>query len=266
MTPRPEMVAVPVDTTVEQFIELLGLRRFSRVPVYEGSLDRIKGIVFAHDVLQVPDSEAHTRTVASLMHTDVYFVPESKRTSELLREMQKNNIRMAIVVDEYGGVAGLVTIEDLVEEIVGDIQDEYDHEEKLYEKISDDEYIVDAKISIHDFNEMLDMKLDDSDYDTLGGFVYAQLDKIPNTGDTITFEGVTFTVMAKRGRRITKVHVARQQEVSSEEEPQEAREVLLLPPPQDRKKPGNSDAHERDRGEGPSTMNTGEHKNGSAIA
>src|SRR5213080_757632 len=126
MKPRPEMVTVPSDTTVEKFIELLRSRPFSRVPVFEGSIDNIVGIVYAQDVLQIADAEAHTRTVASLMRKDVYFVPDTKLGSDLLREMQKKKVRMAIVIDEYGGVAGLVTIEDLVEEIVGEISDEHE--------------------------------------------------------------------------------------------------------------------------------------------
>src|SRR5260370_34762557 len=124
MKPRPEIVAVPSDCTVEQVVELLRGKHFSRIPVYEGSIHHIKGILHTQDVLQVPDSEAHARTVATLMRKDVHFVPESKLVSDLLREMQRSNVRMAIVVDEYGGVAGLVTIEDLVEEIVGEIGDE----------------------------------------------------------------------------------------------------------------------------------------------
>jgi len=142
MKPRPEMTAVPVDTTVEQFVELLKTKPFSRVPVYEGSIHSIKGIVYAQDVLQVPDTEARSRTVGTLMRRDVYFVPESKLGSDLLREMQKNNVRMAIVVDEYGGVAGLVTIEDLIEEIVGEIGDE--HEKAQIVREGDRSYIVPA--------------------------------------------------------------------------------------------------------------------------
>ncbi len=133
MKPRPEMFAVPMETTVERFIEMLRSKHYSRVPVYAQSIHNIKGIVYAQDVLQVPDSEASTRTLETLMRTDVYFVPESKLGSDLLREMQKNNIRMAIVVDEYGGVAGLVTIEDLVEEIVGEIRDEHEKPEIVRE-------------------------------------------------------------------------------------------------------------------------------------
>jgi len=140
MKPRPEITAVQSHTTVEQFVDLLRAKPFSRVPVYEGSIHNIVGIVYAQDVLQVPDLEAPTRTVDTVMRRDVYFVPESKLGSDLLREMQKNNIRMAIVVDEYGGVAGLVTIEDLVEEIVGEIRDEHDKTEVVRE--NDHAYIV----------------------------------------------------------------------------------------------------------------------------
>jgi len=137
-------------------------------------------------------------------------VPETKKLDDLLREIRQKRVHMVIVVDEYGSVAGLVTIEDLVEEIVGDIQDEYDHEEILYERLNENEYIFDAKINIYDFNEMMGMRLEDTDYETLGGFVYAQLDKIPNVGDTVTFENLIFTVLATRGRRITKIRVERQ--------------------------------------------------------
>ena len=123
----------PLETTVERFIEMLRVKHYSRVPVYESSIHNIKGIVYTQDVLQVPDSEAHVRIVETIMRRDVYFVPESKLGSDLLREMQKQNIRMAIVVDEYGGVAGLVTIEDLVEEIVGEIRDEHEKPEIVRE-------------------------------------------------------------------------------------------------------------------------------------
>ena len=146
MKPRPEIVAVPTNTTVEKFIELLRNKPFSRVPVYEDTIHNIVGIVYAQDVLQVPDTEAHYRTVDTLMRHDVYFVPESKLVSDLLRDMQQNNIRMAIVVDEYGGVAGLVTIEDLVEEIVGEIRDEHEKLEVVRE--SEHSYIVPGNMDV----------------------------------------------------------------------------------------------------------------------
>jgi CBS domain containing-hemolysin-like protein len=138
-----------------------------------------------------------------------YFVPETKKLDDLLKEIRLQRVHMAVVVDEYGSVAGLVTIEDLVEEIIGDIQDEYDREEKLYERVSETEYIFEAKISIHDFNDLMDLQLDADDYETLGGFLYARLDKIPTTGDTIQYEDLEFTVLATKGRRITKIRVVR---------------------------------------------------------
>ncbi|MGH2515550.1 MAG: transporter associated domain-containing protein, partial [Ktedonobacterales bacterium] len=142
----------------------------------------------------------------------------------------QQRVHMAIVVDEYGAVAGLVTIEDLVEEIIGDIQDEYDKEEQLFEKLSDNEYIVDAKISVDDFNELLDTKLTGEGYETLGGFVYAQLDKVPTVGDTVRFEDLTITVLATKGRRVTKVKVVRRLESDGEDEGAGSEHTMLPPP------------------------------------
>ncbi|MBO0780045.1 MAG: CBS domain-containing protein, partial [Ktedonobacteraceae bacterium] len=156
---------------------------------------------------------------------------ETKKLDDLLREIRQNRIHMVMVVDEYGSVAGLVTIEDLVEEIVGDIKDEYDREENLFEKLSEHEYVFDAKISIHDFNDLMDMELDDADYETLGGFVYAQLDKIPSPGDVVTYEEVHFTVLATRGRRITQIRVERKPQQEAEQGEENKSALLMLPPP-----------------------------------
>src|SRR5207237_1370675 len=169
----------------------------------------IVGIVFAQDVLQVPDTEAQTRTVDTLMRKDVYFVPESKLGSDLLREMQKNNIRMAIVVDEYGGTAGLVTVEDLVEEIVGEIQDEYDTEEALFRRVNEREAEFDARASLALVDEVMGLHLDveDQSFDTLGGLLYERLGKVPVPGDVVHLNGATLAVMSTDGRRVTKVRV-----------------------------------------------------------
>ena len=144
---------------------------------------------------------------------------------DLLREIRQKRVHLVIVIDEYGSVAGLVTIEDLVEEIVGDIQDEFDHEEILYERVKDDEYVFSAKISIYDFNDIMDTKLENVDYDTLGGFLYAQLDKIPVVGDSIVFGYHRFTVLTTRGRRITKVKVELlpKEEAIQQEKPERGR-------------------------------------------
>jgi putative hemolysin len=206
MKPRPEIVAVPTNTTVEQFIELLRMKPFSRVPVFEGTIHNIKGIVYAQDVLQVPDTEAHNRTVDTLMRKDVYFVPESKLGSELLREMQKNNIRMAIVVDEYGGVAGLVTIEDLVEEIVGEIDDEHQKAEVVRE--SDHSYIVPGNMDVDRLDELLGTRPEGKESATVAGLVSEMAGRIPQKGEVIEEDGLRFEVLESTDRRVERVRIS----------------------------------------------------------
>src|ERR1700676_4544336 len=206
MKPRPEIVAVSTNTTVEQFIELLRMKPFSRVPVFEGTIHNIKGIVYAQDVLQVPDIEAHTRTVDTVMRKDVYFVPESKLGSELLREMQKNNIRMAIVVDEYGGVAGLVTIEDLVEEIVGEIDDEHQKAEVVRE--SDQSYIVPGNMDVDRLDELLGTRPEGKESATVAGLVREMAGRIPQKGEVIEEDGLRFEVLESTDRRVERVRIS----------------------------------------------------------
>jgi CBS domain containing-hemolysin-like protein len=205
MKPRPEMVAVPVHTTLEQFIELLRTKPFSRVPVYRESIHNIVGIVYAQDVLQVPDSEAPARTVESLMRKDVYFVPESKLGSDLLREMRKNNIRMAIVVDEYGGVAGLLTIEDLVEEIVGEIGDE--HEKSQVIKENDHSYIVPGNMDVDHLDELFGVRPEGKEATTVAGLVTELAGRIPQKGEIIEEDGLRFEVLDSTDRRVERVRI-----------------------------------------------------------
>src|SRR5271157_5990671 len=205
MKPRPEMVAVPSDCTVEQVVELLRGKHFSRVPVYEGSIHNIKGIVYAQDVLQVPDSEAHVRRVATLMRKDVHFVPESKLVSELLREMQRSNIRMAIVVDEYGGVAGLVTIEDLVEEIVGEIGDEHEKAQVVQENAHS--YIVPGNMDVDRLDELFGMRPEGRESSTIAGLVSELAGRIPKKGEVIEDEGLKFEVLDSTDRRVERVRI-----------------------------------------------------------
>ena len=206
MKHRPEIVAVPANTTVEQFIELLRTRPFSRVPVFEGTIHNIVGIVFAQDVLQVPDIEAQTRTVDTLMRRDVYFVPESKLGSDLLREMQKNNIRMAIVVDEYGGVAGLVTIEDLVEEIVGEIRDEHEKTEVVRE--SEQSYIVPGNMDVDRLAELFGMRPEGKESATVAGLVSELAGRIPRKGEVVEEDGLRFEVLDSTERRVQRVRIS----------------------------------------------------------
>jgi CBS domain containing-hemolysin-like protein len=252
MVPRIDMVTLESDATVNEAIDLAMQGGFSRIPVFEESIDNIIGVLYTKDMLkQLRDG--HESTPIRTLVRPAYFVPETKKLDDLLREIRQRRIHMVIVIDEYGSVAGLVTIEDLVEEIVGDIRDEYDREENLYERINQYEYIVDAKMSIDEFNELMETELKNEDYDTLGGFLYAQLDKIPVPGDTITFENLTFTVMDTRGRRITKVRVERERDTDANRS-----EPLMLRPPENAKQeqsdqtppvpPGQQDSHYEYRG------------------
>jgi len=205
MQPRPQMFAVPTDTTVEHFIELLRVKHYSRVPVYEGTVHNIKGIVYTQDVLQVPDSEAHVRVVETIMRRDVYFVPESKLGSDLLREMQTQNIRMAIVVDEYGGVAGLVTIEDLVEEIVGEIRD--DHEKPEIVREGERSFIVAGGMDVDRLDELFGSKPEGKESATIAGLVSELAGRIPRKGEVIQEDGLRFEVLESTDRKVERVRV-----------------------------------------------------------
>src|ERR1700716_1820451 len=205
MKPRPEMFAVTTDMTVERFIELLRAKHYSRVPVYEGNIHSIKGIVYAQDVLQVPDTEAHTRTLDTLMRRDVYFVPESKLGSDLLREMQRKNVRMAIVVDEYGGVAGLVTIEDLIEEIVGEIRDEHEQPEIVRE--GERSYVVSGGMDVDRLDELFGVKPEGKESATIAGLVSELAGRIPRRGAIVEEDGLRFEILESTDRRVELVRI-----------------------------------------------------------
>jgi len=206
MKPRPEIVAVSTNTTVEQFVELQRERPYSRVPVFEGTIHNIVGIVHTQDILQVPDAEAHTRTVDTVMRTDVYFVPESKLGSDLLREMRKNNIRMAIVVDEYGGVAGLVTIEDLVEEIVGEIRDEHEKAEVVRE--NDRSYVFAGNVDVDRLGELFGVRPEGKESATVAGLVTELAGHIPQKGEVLEEDGLRFEVLSSTERRVERVRIS----------------------------------------------------------
>ena len=208
MTPRPDIVAVPVTMTVAELTELLDKRSYSRIPAFEGDIDHIKGMVYAKDLLQVADVEAHTRTVRDLMKTDIYFVPETKQGSDLLREMQRDNARIAIVIDEYGGVAGLVTIEDLVEEIVGEIRDE--HEKAEIVKESDTSYIFNGNTDVDLLEKLLGVRPDDMEATTIAGLVSELAGHIPKAGEVFEENGLRFEVLESTERRVDRVRVSLQ--------------------------------------------------------
>jgi len=180
----------------------------SRVPVYEESIDHVVGLLYAKDLLRALRDGKTDVSLRDLMRP-VHFVPESKRLDELLQEFQSDKVHMAVVVDEYGRTTGIVTIEDVLEEIVGEIQDEYDtSEEPLVERIGENEGVFNARVNIGEVNESLGLNLP-AESDTLGGLVYQRFEKIPKVGDQVRVGDVTITVLNMVGRRIKKVRVAK---------------------------------------------------------
>ncbi|HEY6350488.1 MAG TPA: hemolysin family protein [Candidatus Angelobacter sp.] len=207
MTPRPEIFAVPADTTIEKFAAMLRGKPFSRVPIYVGHIDQIQGMVLSHDLIAIPPGEARTATVGKLMRP-VAYVPETKKTADLLREMQRDNIHMAVVIDEYGSMAGLVTMEDLLEEIVGEIRDEHEQSTDIVPE-SDNTYVVRGNVDIDRLHELFDVRLDAREATTIGGLVSAIIGRIPKPGEVIEEEGLRFEVMESTDRRVDKVRVGR---------------------------------------------------------
>jgi putative hemolysin len=206
MVPRPDVAALAQTGSVNDAVDLALRTGYSRLPVYDGNLDNVAGVLVVKDLLRHLKDGSGDAPVTALLRPP-YFVPETKKIDELLREMQAKRVHLAIVVDEYGGSAGVITLEDLVEEIVGEIRDEYDTEEPLYERIDDDKVVFDARASIHDVNEILHLTLDDEEFDTLGGLVYDQLGKVPEVGDEVRVDGISVEVLSTEGRRVKKVLV-----------------------------------------------------------
>jgi CBS domain containing-hemolysin-like protein len=208
MTPRLNITAVEVNSEPEELIRVVTESGHSRLPVYEETIDNIIGVVHIKDLLRDFADGKLDAQIRDLMRPP-YFVPENKRASLLLAEMRRSKMQMAVVRDEYGIVSGLVTIEDLLEEIVGDIQDEYDQEETLITQETPEVWIVDGSMQIEDFNEQLEVDLPTNETDTIGGFVFDRLGHQPEKGETTTWNGLVFLVEQTDGRRIEKVRVTR---------------------------------------------------------
>ncbi len=212
MVPRIAMVTLAATASMEQAIDVVIEEGHSRIPVYEETIDEIVGILYAKDLLPFLKGSVEQRpSLRSILRTPV-FVPESMSVDDLLHEFQRRKVHIAIVLDEYGGTAGLVTIEDLLEEIVGEIQDEYDEEEPLIVRLSDDEARIDGRADVDDLADLFDtdLGLEDADeYDTVGGLIYHRLGTVPKPGDVIPIDGLTLTVETTDGRRVGKVLVVR---------------------------------------------------------
>ena len=219
MVPRPDLTAVNIETPLAEAVTTLLESGHSRIPVYEEDVDNIKGLLYAKDLLRLwNNGTAAQKSVRDLMRP-AYFVPETKRADILFREMQERKVHLAVIVDEYGGTAGIVTIEDLVEEIVGDIKDEYDfNEEAEYVKLSENEYIVDGGMNLDDLNELLDVELPTDENDSIGGYVYSNLGHVPEVGETIEEPVLLMRVEAVENRRIRKVYIARREQPAKSED------------------------------------------------
>lgn len=208
MVPRVDMVAVALDDPLDEVLEQVTVSGFSRIPVYEDTVDNIVGILYLKDLLTHWDGR--DRINVSQLMRGAYFVPETKKTNELLRELRHLHIHMAVVVDEYGGTAGLVTIEDLLEEIVGEIQDEYDADEEAeIVELADGCWLVDARLPIDEISELIGRELPDDEVDTIGGLAYLQAGRIPTPGEVIDLSdwGIQLVVAETIRQRITKVRI-----------------------------------------------------------
>ncbi len=203
MIPRVDMVCIEVNESIDEALKLIRETGFSRIPVYEGNRDNIVGILYAKDIIRHLNKKIKIKDIMR----PPFFIPETKSLRELLREMQKLKLHMAIVVDEYGGTAGLVTLEDIIEEIVGEIMDEVDEEEELIRRIDENTWLVNARARIEEVNEILNLEIPEDEFETIGGFVFNKLGKIPKIGDYIEIDGVKITVEKMKDKRIRKVRI-----------------------------------------------------------
>jgi CBS domain containing-hemolysin-like protein len=203
MTPRVEMVTVDVRDPIDEIKRVVMAKGFSRIPVVDESPDAVVGILHAKDIFKLEDTGEKLRSVLR----EPVYVPESKRVNELLREFRSAKAQFAIVVDEYGGTAGLITLEDVLEEIVGEILDEYDAEVKLLEKIGDNVWLVAGRADIGELNEQLGVAIPEEDFETVGGFISSLSGKVPETGERLSYENLGFYVTAADARRVKQVRL-----------------------------------------------------------
>ncbi len=217
MRPRIDIVGVPADATINEALGLVTEHGHSRLPIYEGSVDHVVGVVYVRDLIPALRLGRLDQPVLEVRRP-AHFVPETKKVEELFREMQRTKVSMAIVLDEYGGTAGLVTMEDILEEIVGEIQDEYDLEEKPVHLIDEHTAVVNARTHIHEVNELLGLRLPDENVDTIAGLVYSLLGRVPAQGESVSLAGAELRVEKTLGQRITKVRITRAEPAPQEEE------------------------------------------------
>jgi putative hemolysin len=216
MTPRIEVQAFDVKRPIEELAQMFSESKYSRIPIYKESIDAITGIVHIKDVFDIIIKKEQ-KTVAELARPP-YFVSETKKVSDLLREFQSEHMQVAVIVDEYGGTAGLITIEDIVEDIFGEISDEHEDEEASVADLGGDTYLVSGLLRVESLEEMLDANLEGKDYETVAGLIFTTLGRIPEAGTVITKNGFRFEVERADRRRIYRVKVSPDPEWRSEEE------------------------------------------------
>jgi CBS domain containing-hemolysin-like protein len=208
MTPRPDIVAIRASATLDDLRKLVREQEYSRLPVFTDNLDNIVGLVVVKDLIQMTDAGSSGQAVSEIMRPAA-FVPETKRVADLLREFQRRRFQLAIVVDEYGGTAGLVTVEDVVEELVGEIRDEYDLEAEPIVHEGDDAYVFSGKVAIGDMVERLGLEVEDGGFETVGGYVLARVGRVPAVGERFAFDDLDVEILEAERRRIHKVRVRR---------------------------------------------------------
>jgi CBS domain containing-hemolysin-like protein len=216
MRPRVDMVTAGADASPEQLTRVINDRGHSKIPIYAETIDEIVGVVYARDLLRLQNGngDAQTPKTAREIARPAIFVPESQRLEQLLREFQRHRTEIAIVVDEYGGVAGLVTVQDLIEEIVGELVDEFDRHEPDVERVSEAEATMDARVPIDSLNDLFGVAITAEGFDTVGGLVYRELGKMPVVGDTVDVQSLRIAVESTMGRRIRRLRVRRVPEMS----------------------------------------------------
>lgn len=220
MTPRTDIAAININASLDEILDVIVEEHFSRIPVYEETIDNIVGVLYIKDLFSMMKDGKELEITLKDIIRPAYFVPEYKKIDELFKEMQKSKTHIAIVIDEYGGTAGLITIEDLLEEIVGNIFDEYDDEVLDFEQIDDNTYLLNGMLSIDEVNDIMDIELpeDEMEFDTISGMILSLSGKIPEVGDEVQFEDIHFRIEEVDDKRITKIKAIKQPEKVEKEE------------------------------------------------
>jgi putative hemolysin len=208
MTPRPDIVAIRAEATIDELRHLVREQEYSRVPVFTENLDNIVGLMVVKDLIQMTEASSGARKISDVMRPAA-FVPETKRAVDLLREFQQKRFQLAMVVDEYGGTAGLVTMEDVIEELVGEIRDEYDSEAEPIVEESEDTFVFSAKVGINDMVERLGLDIEEGSFETVGGYVLSRVGRVPAVGERFTFDQMEIEILEAERRRIHKVRLRR---------------------------------------------------------